>query len=818
MKLILERFRNNSQSINIKQILKQVLFFFAGLLVLLLITSGVFAAYFISNKEKIVTQINAKINDNIKGTIHINDVNYKFLKGFPNMTLALIQVELKDSLWTKHKRTLLKAQQIDVRINIIDLIVNEVNIDKIDIHRASIHLYKGKDGLTNTNIFKNKPKNDKSKSSTTSSVHEINLSEVHFISENQLVNKLFDFDKIDLRSIINFQNDNWHTNLYIKTVAKNMAFNTDRGSFIKDKMVVGILKVAFNEVKNEISIITESLSIGNNFFDIRANFSLNNHVSPFNIAIATKILWRDASALLSNNISLKVDQFNLKNPIKVGCTIIGDMSKTGDPEINVFTKIKENELTIPDGLITDCSFDASFTNNYKKEAGCNDINSTITLTKFTGKYKTIPFSIPVGKIANLEKTTASGIFNSNFDVSRLNKIVSEKLIRFSSGQAKVNFDFRFGIVNLKIDKPYFTGKVTVKDAIAEYGPRNISFVKTNVELDFTEQALLIKKITFKDNKSSVFMEGKIDNFLTLYYKNPKDMVVDWNIYAPFLDVKKVVNSITISSAEKENQSNSKDDFSDELYEAIKKCQVVLNVKADKMVYNKLEATAAKVLILLKDNELIVKNGIVNSSGGTITFDGKLTPERENFMFKSTTKIEKVDISKFLYSLNNFGIESFKPSNLEGFLTADATIEGKLLSGGALKTNSLLGKAKFKVKEGALIEFKPITNIAKFAFPFRDVNNIKFRDLSGNFIIKGELINVNELKVSSNILNIDVNGIYSFGRGTKLAITIPLRNPKNDKLIVDKEERAEKRLNGIVLHLLAVDKEGKIKIRWNKNHQ
>jgi hypothetical protein len=85
-------------------------------------------------------------------------------------------------------------------------------------------------------------------------------------------------------------------------------------------------------------------------------------------------------------------------------------------------------------------------------------------------------------------------------------------------------------------------------------------------------------------------------------------------------------------------------------------------------------------------------------------------------------------------------------------------------------------------------------------------------------IKGSDINIKSLKVSSSILNFDVKGIYSFDDGTNLALTIPLRNPKRDEKIADKEEKAERRNNGIVLHLLAIEEEGKMKIKWNKNHE
>ena len=801
-----------------KKIFKRIGFFFLGVVVFFMLSSGLLALYFKNNKAEIITQINTKINENITGKIDIGDIRYKFLKGFPNMTLALSQVELKDSLWAVHKRTLLKAEQIEIRIDLWDLISNEINIDKIEIQKATLYLFKGKNGIVNTGIFRPKPKGKKSKSSTTSTINEIVLDQVHFISENQMGNKLFDFNVLALRSKVDFEDDNWHTKMYVKTLAKNMAFNTKRGSFIKEKIVEGFLVVDFSNQKKQISVATENLKIGIELFDINAHFSLDKNKSPFDIVIKTDILWKDASELLSANISSRINQFDLKKPINVGCTIVGDMNAKGDPEIVVTTNIKNNELTIPDGIITHCSFGATFTNQYKKGAGCNDTNSTITLTEFSGKYKTIPFAIPIGIISNFEKTTAAGSFKSDFPVSRLNEIVNKDLMHFSDGQAEVNLDFKFDIRDLKIQKPLFTGSVAVKNATVNYGPRNLTFVKTEIQLDFTEQALLIKKINFKDRRNTVFMEGKINNFLTLYYENPEKMLVNWDIYAPFLDVKQFVGVFTSSGKKASKTKNKKDDFSDELYSVIEKSQMVLNVKADKMVYSKLEATNAKATILLLNNKLIVKNGWVQSSGGIISFDGQLAPYGDNFLLESNAKINRVDISRFLTSLNNFGIESFKPKNIKGFLTSSASLKGTLLSGGQLKKNSLSGDAKFDVNQGTLIDFKPITNIGKFAFPFRNVNNIVFRDLSGNFKINGDIVAVNDLKVSSSVLNLDVNGIYSFNRGTNLAITIPLRNPKKDEGITDKNERAENRNKGIVLHLLAVDVDGKINIKWNKNHE
>ncbi|OUD36882.1 AsmA family protein [Flavobacterium sp. FPG59] len=818
MKKRILNIKNHLKALPYKKIVKSVGVFIVVLVAVLGLVTGLFSWYFTSHKKEIVALVNAKINEKSTASVVIGDIDYKLFKGFPSMTLALSQVVVKDSMWQAHKRTLLRAEKIELRLNVVALLGNQIEMDKIEIQQAKIHLFKGKNGLDNTLLFRVKPKNKEENKKSPPSIDQIILSQVRFISEHQENHKLFDFDSISLQSKVQYDGDNWHAFADLSTHARSMAFNTQRGSFIENKKVHGLLGLDFNAESNSIAVVSKELAIGNTFFEVDARFNLDPNTSPFKIALNATLLWREASSLLSNNISEKINQFDFKKPIQVGCTINGDMSKTGDPEIIVQAKIKNNDLKLPDGLITACTFDATFINNYKKGAGFNDANSAITITDMKGKFKTIPFEIPIGIILNLEKTEAAGSFRSNFPITQLNQVINKELMHFSGGQAKVNLDFKFDVQKLRIKKPKFTGNVYVKDAIVNYGPRNLTFLKTDIQLDFTEKALLIKKINFKDNRNSVFMEGRIDNFMTLYYENPEKMIVNWDIYAPFLDVKQCIGALTSSSKKPAIQEKSQDSFSKELYEVIDKCQVVLKLKADKMTYSKLVATQTKATIVLVNNSLRVSNGSVQCAGGTVDFEGQLTPEKDHFKWQSETKIQKVNLNQFLEGLNNFGITSFEPRNVKGKLTATAKVQGLLQPGGQLKTNSMKGVAKFEVVKGALIDFKPITNIAKFAFPFRDVNNISFSDLSGDFKINGEKIQVNALKVSSNVLNLDAKGVYSYGRGTRLAMTIPLRNPKKDHLLLTDKEREEKRTKGIVLHLIAADVDGKIKIKWNKNHE
>jgi hypothetical protein len=133
--------------------------------------------------------------------------------------------------------------------------------------------------------------------------------------------------------------------------------------------------------------------------------------------------------------------------------------------------------------------------------------------------------------------------------------------------------------------------------------------------------------------------------------------------------------------------------------------------------------------------------------------------------------------------------------------------------GDMVDGSARGNVKYQINNGSLINFAPIVKIGKYAFPNRDVKHVFFNDLSGSVDVKGNLLEIDYCKISSNVINLDVAGIYSFKGGTKLGVVVPLRNPEDDLKIKDLKEREAKRYKGIVVRLLIVDgKNGEMKIK------
>lgn len=803
---------------------KWVRFVFKGLgmFIILLILVYVFIAWYVDhNKKEVLTSVTKSLNEEIAGSIIIGDMETTFLKGFPGISLRLTDVIVKDSLFEQHKRTLLKAGEVNVTLNTLSLLRGTVQIKKVSISDAAIDVFTMANGYVNTSVFRKKRKESDQGQEEGSfpELKKLILENVSFTAENRALNKLYALDIYRLLGDLNYRAPGWHAEVSLKALAKSMAFNTVKGSFIKDRELDGSFDITFYEDEGKIEFKPSPLKIGEEDFIIAAKLDAGKEKSGFFISIENKsILWKNAALLLSPNITSKLMMVDVKKPFWVKCSLKGDFNKRGeDPLILVDAKIRNNILETQGGLIENCSFDGAFTNEYVKGKGYDDPNSAIKLFNFKGEFKTIPFTMSKAFIVDLKKPILIGDFNARFDVSRLAGIVDEDLVKFSKGEADVKLDYRADIVDFKVNKPLVEGMVSIKDADILYKPRKLHFKDISVALDFAHNDLNISEIVLKTDKSIVNMKGDVKNFLNLYYTDPQKIVLRWEINSPQLHIAEFMGFLGGRKTASANKNRRRGNFTDEINTLFEKSNVAISLNVDKLYYNRFLATNTHAEILLNDSGVVVKNAGLNHAGGSLLLSGNLSQSAsKSNPYQLNVAVKNVDVKKFFYAFNNFGLKSLKSENVKGFISSSARLKGYITDDARPVPRSMYGSLSFVFKKGSLINFAPVQSIGKFAFPFRDMKNITFDNLSGKFDMKGEKVIIHPMQISSSVLNMDVEGVYSFDKGTNINITVPLRNPEKDKGITNEEELAERRNRGIVLHLIAADDEdGEVKIKLGK---
>nr|WP_315146165.1 AsmA family protein [uncultured Flavobacterium sp.] len=428
--------------------------FFLIIVLVLMSIYGILGWYVSTHHDKLLQEVREIANKNCKGEVKIGDLEVLFFRGFPNVTIAIKEVTIKDSLWAQHKKTLLKAPSIYAYIQPWAIFVKKIKLDHLSINDAEIQLFVDANGYSNTAVFSSAPKTDTTSSSSLSlDLNHLKFNNVSFVSDNQFKHKKFDFVIEKLRIEKHTTSEGWEADIALNTLVKSMTFNTQHGSFAKNKVIQGALQAKYSESKSAIAINTNALSIGEDVFQIQSYFGLSKTNSYFSIAITNpEIRWKAAYKLLSDNINSKLKPFDFKNPFGVQCTIDGDLNKDGDPNIRVEATINNNELSYFDHQVTDCTFKGVFTNEYKKNKGVSDENSAILLDDFRGKVHTIPFTTKNMMILDLKKPIASGAFVSRFNMEQLNQTIVKQTVTFGGGQADLRLTFKADVVNLEMQK------------------------------------------------------------------------------------------------------------------------------------------------------------------------------------------------------------------------------------------------------------------------------------------------------------------------------------------------------------------------------
>jgi hypothetical protein len=794
---------------------------FGVILILIFIGYISIAVYVNFHKQELLKTVTRELNKNLNGSLQIGSMDPTFLGGFPGVSLALKNVVIKDKGWNRHKHTLLNAKLFDVSVNTFGLIRGAIEIKKITISDASIYLFTDTDGYTNTSVFLSKEKKDTGAvddGESSTEIRKFQLKHVDLVLDNKKGNKLFQFNVDRLEGKMDYKGSGWHADVELKTLARSLAFNTARGSFIENKQVEGRFEASFNGKTETILVKPNKLKIGKDDFIVGATFRTANTPVEFSINItAEKILWRNASALLAPNIRRRLDRFNLEQPLDVKCNISGNMGPGGDPKIVVGAKVQKNRLTTPGGIMDSCSFTGLYTNNYIHRLGNTDSNSVVKLVAFHGNFGGIPINIDTANISNFIKPVASGVFQSRFPVAKLNNLLGTDVLQFTDGIADVRLKYRADLVDLTLTKPAVTGYVNITKADLNYTPRNLRFKDTDITLKMIGPDLFIDNLRIQSGRSIVYMGGTVKNFLNLYYASPEKIIFNWDVRSPQLYLGEFLGFLGSRMQASVKKSSKRGNLAANLNEVFEKSAMDIHLSVDQLHYKKFLATNAAARLLVSESGISIEKFSVRHAGGSIVMAGNLYQSGASTRFDVKSRISNANIRSLFYGFDNFGMQSLNYSNLRGSLDANIRMAGRISSTGILAKNALKGNVTFNMRKGALLDFDPLINVGKFAFPLRDLNNITFDNLRGALTFNGEKVDIAPMQVNSSVLNVDVSGVYSMGKGTNIALDVPLRNPKKDKEIVDLKKKEEKRMSGIVLHLLATDGEdGKIKIKLNRN--
>lgn len=790
-----------------------------GALVLLVVLAWVALTWYISShKKELLHTITEQLSERTGGNLAIRDMQPSFWKSFPNVSVRLTDVTLRDSMYRQHGHSLLDAKDLFVKLNSLSLLGGRTEIKKITAAHGKVFIFTDSNGYSNAYLFKSKKEvkdtSDKKKSTIVEAfgLEDIDLQMVHAIKH-----KLFHVLVRRLDGETEFAKGRYRVHLSTKAHVDQFCFNVIRGSFIKDQDLDIDIAITYNPKEKKLYVPEQEIKIGGTPLKITTIFDFSNTPSVFSMRLRSeKIKYKTAVSWQSNNIQKKLDAYDFNDPVAVDAQISGAMAYRSVPAIRVSYLINKNVLITKMGNVDDVSFTGFYFNETTPGIGHGDDNSQMQFRNVRGTYKSIPFTMDTLNVTNLLAPFLNARIRSSFPLAALNEAADVSAFTFKDGRAEADLHYVGGVLPQDTTPYTINGYVKVTEGALDYGPRALNFNQVRALIVFQQDDLSFRDVHLRSKSSSITMEGEALNFLQLYFKDPGKIVLAWRAKSPQIDLNDFTSFVgkRASGPKPVKPAAARNRIGTQLDKVLDESSIRIDATVDRLIYKNFLATGVSAHAALASSGIIIEKASLKNAGGTITVTGVINQDAQNNPFELKADLDKVNVAELFKGFDNFGQDAITSKNIRGRLTAQADVAGKMTEGAKLLPYSMNGKVNFRLEDGVLDHFAPLEKIGKLVFKKRNLEHVTFKDINNTLAIDGGRINIPPMTIESSAVNMHVAGDYVLPKGTDIAIAVPLRNPEKEEAstIFGKLMRKS---GGIVVNLRARDEDGNgVKIAWD----
>lgn len=755
------------------------------------------------------------------GTVSIGELSVSIFNNFPFLAIGLQKVDVRDSLFARHGRRFFYAEKMFLRLNPAKLLLGKLTLNKLEINSGALHLFSDSSGYSNSYLIrgKNKPPQEEKDAATTNILDKIQLYDFAVTIEEVSKAKLFDLFINTLDLTTKHSEDNYKILVKESIQVKSLAFNQNIGSYLTGHSLNGNYTLHYSPAKKELSFDSIPITISKQPFRFSGLFSLGT-VQQFSLRANTNNILVDfAKSLLTKKTATGISLVNVKMPVDVRATLNGSLTG-GNPFIVANWSTQKNTITTPLLNFDNCSFSGLYTNEVMKGGPRNDSNSKVEVYNFRGDWQGLTMTSNKMVINNLTIPELKADLHSSFSLSRLNSIMQTEALSLTDGNGSLEMNYSGPFDNITPQNATLNGMLRIANGNILMRASQSNLTSCNATLRFRNADIIIDTMTCRISNNPIRFRGEAKNALALIGEAPGGVALTLDISAPVLNLAQVSSILSrkfpAKTKSRETKSGGIAKTAQQIDNLLSSGNVSVTLRAGKLLYRRFEAQNASANISIDANSWLLKNASLQHGSGNIVVTGKVMEQgRNRFGLRASLNMKNVDAQKVWYEFENFGIPALSYKNIRGLLSATANVSLLLNNTGNFDTRTLDGEADFSIKNGALINFKPLQEIQNVAFKKRDFSDVSFAEIKDKVSFTNGAIKINRMEINSSVLSLFVEGIYAPSGKTDISIQLPLSNlKKRDKDFVP-ENTGAGRGGGVSIFLRATTgDDGVIKIKYD----
>jgi hypothetical protein len=751
-----------------KKFIKTILYI-VGILFLLIVA---LISFIFIKQDEIKNILVLQLNKQLITPIEVSNISIEVFTSFPKTSLELNNAIAKDE-----KDTLFYFKKVYLSFDVWDIFNKKYDINNILLEDGFFNMHIDSLGKENYIFWK---EGKKDTSSFKISLKKIRLKNINYTFKNDITKQYYSFLILNAKAKGDFSNKE-----QLISLSSSLKLNTIRidNLIIRHNHKILLELSLNNSTKNKrLKVEKGEISIDELPFLLSGNLIYEKNKE--NIALNIKsnnIKIEKAVNLLPEKQRDFFKEYKGSGSLAFSFDANGKINKKEMPKITAYFNVNNAKLINKKQKINfeNIVLKGSFSNGEKRKSSSSYINlDTLAFNFSGGKIR------GRARIENLNKLNISASLKGNIPLEELKKLINQKEISLLKGDASLFVELKGDIPSLKkIHRKGFSnislsakGEIRNANYVDERIKEKISNLNANFILDNND--IEIKKAYGEFGKTDFTFSGYLKNILPYIFdnKNPINIIGKTNINNLFVDE-------LFSNKEKEERKRIK-----EKENTKNNCNKInipkfINLKIDaninNLIYSKIKAKNVSSTLLIKEGKINANNLKMDVFDGKIKGDLLFSTSKQEAFLSGKVNLDKVNIQKMFFFMDNFHQKSITDRNIEGKLYSDINFSFSFDSCSNFISDKIMLNANYKILDGELKDVNFLKKLSYFVDE-KALNWVKFSEINSSLTIKNSCILFDLIDIRTNAINFSFLGQHYFNNNIDYNLSIKLSELSSKK--------------------------------------
>jgi len=333
------------------------------------------------------------------------------------------------------------------------------------------------------------------------------------------------------------------------------------------------------------------------------------------------------------------------------------------------------------------------------------------------------------------------------------------------------------------------GVIELRGITLDYGDQPIPLHDLKGNLQFTNNDLAISNVSGRLGNSDFLLNGFFKNVITFLFFENQPVGIEADLRSTFVDLDQLF-AFTFG-----NESSTSGD----LYEFSISPNINLNFNCDigALRYKRFHGKRIKGDLLVKSQMAVSRTLALETMGGKLELSGIVDGKNPKAIDVVTTaRLDNIFVDSVFYVFENFNQTFIRDKHLSGQGSADVSMELVLDETLRLFPKTLVADIGITIRNGELNNFEPMQKLSRY-LGGEDLSRLRFAELRNDIHIENETVYLPQMRVRSNVTDIDISGTHRFDQRIEYRVATPLLRRKIDDpealLAVEDDPRTGPRL-------------------------